>query len=93
MKAIWNNALIAESDDIIIIEGHCYFPFDAVNHAFLRESSSHTVCPWKGRASYYDVVVGDAVKPDAAWYYPEPKHQAMPIKNRIAFWRGIQVID
>jgi len=91
MKAIWNHTVIAESDDIVIIEGNYYFPPDAVNHAFLRASSTHTLCSWKGKASYYDIVVGETVNPDAAWYYPDPEQKAMSIKNRIAFWRGVEV--
>ncbi|WP_305908922.1 DUF427 domain-containing protein [Methylomarinum sp. Ch1-1] len=93
MKAIWKNSLIAESDDIIEVEGNCYFPAASVNHQFLRASNSHTVCPWKGEASYYDVVVGNDVNRDAAWYYPEPKAKALNIKNRIAFWRGVEVTE
>ncbi len=93
MKAIWNQTVIAESDDIVKVEGNCYFPPDSVNHNYLRASSSHTFCTRKGRASYYDVVVGDVVNRDAAWYYPDPKPKAVNIKNRIAFWHGIEVID
>lgn len=93
MKAIWKNSIIAESDDIIRVEGNCYFPSDSVNHEFLRESSTYTLCSWKGKASYYDVVVGDAVNRDAAWYYPDPNQKAMNIKNHIAFWHGIEMID
>jgi uncharacterized protein (DUF427 family) len=93
MKAIWNNAIIAESNDTLIIEGNCYFPPDSVKTQFLRESSTHTLCSWKGRASYYDIVVDDAINLDAAWYYPEPKQEALNIKNYIAFWHGVEVID
>ena len=93
MKAIWKNSIIADSDNIIKVEGNCYFPFDSVNHEFLRESNTHTFCSWKGKACYYDVIVDDTVNRDAAWYYPVPKQKAMNIKNRIAFWHGIEVID
>ncbi|MGR9071500.1 MAG: DUF427 domain-containing protein [Gammaproteobacteria bacterium] len=93
MKAVWKNAVIAESEDIVKIEGNCYFPADSVSREFLRESGAHTVCFWKGKASYYDVVVGDAVNRGAAWYYPSPKPKAMAIKNRIAFWRGVEIVD
>lgn len=93
MKAIWNHAVIAESDDIVKVEGNCYFPADSVNRKYLRPSSRHTSCPWKGRASYYDVVVDDVVNRDGAWYYPDPEPKADHIKNRIAFWHGIEVID
>jgi uncharacterized protein (DUF427 family) len=93
MKAIWKNTVIAESDDIVEVEGNYYFPPDSIDRAFLRDSSTHTFCSWKGKASYYDIVVGNAVNQDAAWYYPDPKQKAMHIKDRIAFWRGIEVKD
>ena len=93
MKALWNNAIIAESDETIKVEGNCYFPPDSVNSQFLHKSETHTTCSWKGEASYYDVVVGDAINRDAAWYYPAPKPEAMNIKNHVAFWHGVQVID
>ena len=91
MKATWNNATIAESDDTVVVEGNHYFPIEAVDRAKLRESTTHTVCGWKGTASYYDVVVGDAVNRDAAWYYPEPKDAAKEIRGRVAFWKGVEV--
>jgi uncharacterized protein (DUF427 family) len=91
MKATWNGATIAESDDTVVVEGNHYFPASAVDEAHLRASSTHTTCPWKGVASYYDVVVGDAVNKDAAWYYPEPSEAAREIRGRIAFWRGVKV--
>ncbi len=91
MRAIWNDAVIAESDDTIVVEGNHYFPADAVDRTKLRASETHTVCGWKGVASYYDVVVGDRVNRDAAWYYPEPKDAANHIRGRIAFWKGVQV--
>lgn len=90
-RAIWNGVVIAESDATILLEGNHYFPPDSVRREYLRESSTHTVCPWKGTASYYDVVVGDKVNPDAAWYYPEPKEAARQIAGYVAFWRGVQV--
>jgi uncharacterized protein (DUF427 family) len=93
MKAIWKNAIIAESNDTVIVEGNCYFPPDSVKTRFLRESSSHTLCSWKGKASYYDIVVNDAVNRDAAWFYPEPKQEALNIKNYVAFWHGVEVIE
>ncbi|HEX2834493.1 MAG TPA: DUF427 domain-containing protein [Thermoanaerobaculia bacterium] len=92
MKAIWNDTTIAESDDTIVIEGNHYFPASAVDATHLRASSTHTTCPWKGIASYYDVVVGDAVNKDAAWFYPAPKEAAREIEGRIAFWRGVKVV-
>ncbi|HZE71890.1 MAG TPA: DUF427 domain-containing protein [Pyrinomonadaceae bacterium] len=91
MKAIWNNVVLAESDDTVVVEGNHYFPASAVNNNYLQESSTHTTCPWKGLASYYSVVVDGQVNKDAAWYYPDPKPAAAEIKDRIAFWRGIKV--
>jgi uncharacterized protein (DUF427 family) len=74
-----------------VIEGNHYFPVEAINREHFRESETHTVCPWKGTASYYDVVVGGDVNKDAAWFYPEPKDAAKEIKDRVAFWRGVKV--
>jgi uncharacterized protein (DUF427 family) len=91
MKAIWKDKVIAESDDTVVVEGNHYFPIESANRALLRDSDSHTICPWKGTASYYDVVVDGEVNSDAAWYYPEPKDAAKEIRGRIAFWRGVRV--
>ncbi|HEX8410796.1 MAG TPA: DUF427 domain-containing protein [Thermoanaerobaculia bacterium] len=91
MKATWNGQTIAESDDTVVVEGNHYFPSTSVNSAVLRESSTHTTCPWKGIASYYDVVVGDSVNKDAAWYYPDTSEAAAQIRGRIAFWKGVEV--
>ena len=91
MKATWNGAVLAESDDTVVVEGNHYFPPDSVKREHFRESETHTVCPWKGTASYYDVVVGGDVNRDAAWYYPQPKDAARQIKDRVAFWRGVRV--
>jgi uncharacterized protein (DUF427 family) len=93
MRATWKNALIAESDDTVVVEGNHYFPRDSVSSEYLQPSHSHTMCPWKGEASYYDVVVNGEINGDAAWYYPEPKPAAAEIKNRIAFWHGVTVED
>jgi uncharacterized protein (DUF427 family) len=90
-KAIWNGQVIAQSDDTVIVEGNHYFPAESVDTRFLAESSTHTRCPWKGTASYYDVVVDGEVNQDAAWYYPDPKAAASNIRNRVAFWRGVNV--
>lgn len=90
-KAVWQGAVLATSDRYEVVEGNVYFPPEAVNRAYLRESSTHTICPWKGVASYYDVVVDDKVNKDAAWYYPEPKPAAQTIGGYIAFWRGVEV--
>lgn len=90
-KAIWNGAVIAESDRCQIVENNYYFPPDAVKKEYLRESDHHTTCGWKGVASYYDVVVDGKVNPNAAWYYPDPKPAAQNIKGYIAFWKGVEV--
>jgi uncharacterized protein (DUF427 family) len=98
MKAIWNNQVIAESNETIVIEGNHYFPKHAVKSEFLTSSELHTTCPWKGEASYYSIKVGDATNQDAAWYYPAPKPRALEIVGKdfssyIAFWRGVQVSE
>ena len=91
MKARWNNELIAESDNTIIVENNHYFPVEAVSKDFLKPSSAHTTCPWKGVASYYTLVVNGKENPDAAWFYPNPKPAAENIKGYIAFWKGVSV--
>ena len=91
MKAIWNNAVVAESDQTVVVEGNHYFPSASIKRQYFQDSGTHTTCPWKGEASYYDVVVDGNVNKDAAWYYPEPKSAAAEIKNHIAFWRGVKV--
>jgi uncharacterized protein (DUF427 family) len=90
-KAIWNGAVIAESPDTVVVEGNHYFPADAVKREHLRPSETHTTCGWKGECNYHDVVVGDKVNKDAAWYYPTPKSAASQIAGRIAFWKGVKV--
>jgi len=92
-RAIWNDEIIADSDDTVKLEGNHYFPRAAVRSAHLRPSTTHTTCGWKGVASYYDVVVGEQVNRDAAWYYPDPKPAAAEIRDHIAFWRGVRVTD
>lgn len=92
-KAIWNGTVIAESENTIVVEGNHYFPPDSVNKEFLADSSTHTRCPWKGKASYYSIAVDDEVNSDAAWYYPDPSRAASEIKDHLAFWRGVQVTD
>lgn len=91
-RAIWNGAVIAESDRTRVVEGNTYFPPDAVRREHLRDSDTHTTCPWKGVASYYHVVVGDEANRDAAWYYPEPKPAAEDIRGWVAFWRGVTIL-
>lgn len=90
-RALWNGTVIAESADTIEVEGNQYFPPESVEQTYLRPSSTHTVCGWKGTASYYDVVIGDDVNPDAAWYYPTPMDAAEHITGYVAFWRGVTV--
>jgi len=90
-KATWNGATIAQSDDTVVVEGNHYFPADAVNSEYLGSSNHTSVCPWKGTASYYTLVVDGAENPNAAWYYPEPKPEAEHVRDRIAFWKGVQV--
>ncbi|HEY0797664.1 MAG TPA: DUF427 domain-containing protein [Candidatus Baltobacteraceae bacterium] len=91
MKAIWKSTTIAESDDTVVVEGNHYFPADSVKREFFRESQTHTVCPWKGTASYYSLEVDGARNADAAWFYPAPKDAAKEIKDRVAFWKGVEV--
>lgn len=91
MKATWRDWVIAESDRTIVVEGNHYFPPESVRRDRLRESSTHTTCHWKGQASYYDIVAGGEVNPDAAWYYPEPKEAAAQIRGYVAFWKGVKV--
>lgn len=91
VKATWQGATLAESDETIVVEGNHYFPPSAVKREYLRPNDTHTICPWKGEASYYDVVVDGQTNSDAAWYYPQAKKAANRISGYIAFWRGVQV--
>jgi uncharacterized protein (DUF427 family) len=91
VKASWNGAVIAESDATVVVEGNHYFPRSDVNAQYLVASSTHTTCHWKGVASYYSLSVDGATNSDAAWYYPETKDAAAEIKDRIAFWKGVEV--
>jgi len=93
MKAIWENTVLAQSDKTIVIEGNHYFPPESMKREFFKLSDTHSTCPWKGLASYYNVQVGEKVNPDAAWYYPEPKDAAKSIKDHVAFWRGVKVSE
>ena len=90
-KAIWNGKEIAASEECIVVEGNQYFPPDAVNMEFFKESSNSSICPWKGTASYYDLEVDGESNPDAAWYYPDPSEAAMEIKDYVAFWKGVEI--
>ena len=87
MKAIWNNMVLAESDNGVVVEGNYYFPPESISDENFRQSALNTVCGWKGTASYYDLIVGSEVSENAAWYYPEPKDAAAEIKNYVAFYR------
>ncbi len=91
MRAIWNGRQIARSDQTVVVEGNHYFPADSVDPQVLAPSRTRTTCPWKGVASYYDVVVDGKRNADAAWYYPDPKSAAEQIRGRIAFWKGVTV--
>jgi uncharacterized protein (DUF427 family) len=90
-KAVWNGVVLAESDRTEVVEGNHYFPADSIDRTHFTESSTHSVCAWKGTASYYTVVAGGKENPDAAWYYPAPKDAAKQIKDHVAFWKGVEV--
>jgi uncharacterized protein (DUF427 family) len=90
-KAIWEGITLAESNQCVEVEGNQYFPSDAIKTEYFKPSATHTVCPWKGTASYYDVEVGGKSNHDAAWFYPEPKPAAKQIKGYVAFWKGVKV--
>lgn len=91
MKAIWKGKILAESNETIMIENNHYFPPNSIRHEYFKESDTHTICPWKGKASYYNVEVDGEINTDAAWYYPETKEAANEIKNYVAFWKGVKV--
>ncbi|HSF84500.1 MAG TPA: DUF427 domain-containing protein [Acidimicrobiia bacterium] len=90
-KAIWNRVVLAESDETVMVEGNHYFPPSSISSAHFEANEAHTVCPWKGVANYFDIVVGDARNPGAAWTYPDPKPAAADIRDHVAFWRGVTV--
>lgn len=91
MRAIWKDCVIAESDNTVVVEGNHYFPLESLKREHFRDSSQHSVCSWKGTASYFDVIVGEDVNPGAAWYHAEPKAAAAEIRGYVAFWRGVTV--
>jgi uncharacterized protein (DUF427 family) len=91
MRAVWNGVVLAESDETVVVEGNDYFPPSSLNRTYLQESRKHTTCPWKGQASYYDIVVNGDTNRDGAWYYPAPKPAASQIKDHVAFWKGVRV--
>ena len=93
MKAIWNGVVIAESDDTVVVEGNHYFPAGAIKPAYLLPSNTKTMCSWKGQASYHTLFVDGNANPDAVWFYPEPMAAAAQIKGRLAFWKGVKVVD
>jgi uncharacterized protein (DUF427 family) len=90
-KATWNGVVVAESDNVQIVEGNVYFPPDGIHREFLKESDTHSTCPWKGLASYYHIEANGEVNEDAAWYYPQPKDAAKHIQDHVAFWKGVKV--
>jgi uncharacterized protein (DUF427 family) len=92
MRAIWNGAVLAQSEDTVVVEGNHYFPPAALNPRYFEPSRTHTTCAWKGVASYYNVVVDGRLNEDAAWYYPDPKEAARQIKGRVAFWKGVEIV-
>jgi uncharacterized protein (DUF427 family) len=91
VRASWNGAVIAESDDTVVVENNHYFPADSVRSELLRPSEEHSFCPWKGTASYYSLEVDGQLNRDAAWFYPQPKRRAEAVTDRVAFWRGVTV--
>jgi uncharacterized protein (DUF427 family) len=92
MQAVFNGTVIAESDDTVVVEGNHYFPQESLREEYFASSGTHSVCPWKGLASYYTVDVDGVASKDAAWYYPKPSFLARRVKGRVAFWRGVQVV-
>ena len=90
-KATWNGAVLAESDRTVVVEGNYYFPKDSVHAEYFHPSETHTVCPWKGTASYQDVEVNGNRNRDAAWFYPDPKPAAVQIRDHVAFWKGVRI--
>ena len=93
MKAVWKGAVLAESDQTELVEGNHYFPAESINRTYFKASDSHSHCPWKGEASYYNIVVEDQINEDAAWYYPKCKPLAQKIEGHIAFWKGVEVLE
>ncbi|MEV0396232.1 DUF427 domain-containing protein [Polymorphospora rubra] len=92
-KAVWNDLVIAESTDTVVVEGNHYFPRAALRDDLIRESDTHTICPWKGTASYYTLELDGARSQDAVWYYADPKPEADMVRDRVAFWKDVRVVD
>jgi len=93
MKAIWNDHILAESEETIVIENNCYFPPSSVHRQYFSDSATTTVCSWKGIANYYTIEVDGEMNVDAAWCYQSPKDAASEIKNYIAFWKGVEILE
>jgi uncharacterized protein (DUF427 family) len=93
MKAKWNGVVLAESDDTVLVEGNHYFPEAALKREYVTFSNHHTSCPWKGEASYYSLLVDGEMNTDAVWYYPDPKPEAQMVKGRVAFWKGVEILE
>lgn len=91
ITATWNGKVLAESDATVVVEGNHYFPPEAIRREFFKPSDTTTICPWKGTAHYYSLVVDGKDNPDAAWFYPDPKEAAAQIRDRVAFWKGVVV--
>ncbi len=93
MKAIWNNRILAESNDTVVVENNHYFPADCLEKEYFKSSTTHTTCPWKGKASYYTLEVDGKTNKDAAWYYPVVSELAKKIQGRVAFWKGVEIVS
>ena len=93
MKAIWNKQIIADSSETVVVENNHYFPASAINKEFFVPSDTTSDCHWKGRASYYSIIVDGKENKDSAWYYPDPKEDAKEIKDHVAFWRGVVIVE
>lgn len=91
VKAVWNDIVIADSNDTVVVENNHYFPVEAITPDLLEPSATTSVCGWKGTANYYSIVAGGKTNADAAWYYPHPKQAAENIRDRVAFWKGVKV--
>jgi uncharacterized protein (DUF427 family) len=91
MKAVWNGKVVAQSDDLVLVEGNQYFPMEALDRQYVTYSNHKSTCPWKGQASYFSLLVDGELNQDAAWYYADPKPAAEEIKNRVAFWKGVKI--
>ena len=91
MRAVWNDKILAESDETVVVENNHYFPPESINREYFKPSNTQTICPWKGKASYYTLVVGGKENHDAAWYYPSPNEAAKNIKDHVAFWKGVNI--